>query len=216
MHGHFVHYQLSNGSLRDAADDVMLLFENSGIWKFPNSWTVRFLNVSELVAISQVLSLLQTLFLILDLFPSYSAVTNILNLNQKFSVFTMTPDMVDMVTSWLGGLEKVVKLMDLTSDLDVYSLFKFTTGDGIVRALAMVKVEWYKSHPNKDMYGTGLQLWNRDNFEDFGPASYIPIHCINSKFAPAYGSVNITTQTTSAPVYESVLFVCPLRSNNFL
>lgn len=80
----------------------------------------------------------------------------------------------------------------------------------------MAMVEWYKVHPKKGTVGTGLQLWKRDQFEDFGPASYIPIHCIHCKFAPAYGSINVSTQAASAAVYESVLFVCPLRSNNFL
>ncbi len=62
--------------------------------------------------------------------------------------------------------------------------YKFTGGDGEVRSLAMAKIQWYKSHSRKSMYGVGLQLWKRNTFEDFGSASYLPIHSIHSKFAP--------------------------------
>lgn len=54
-HGHFGYYQLSSCSLQEVGDSVMLLFQNSGTWKFPSRWTVHSLNMSELVAISQAL-----------------------------------------------------------------------------------------------------------------------------------------------------------------
>ena len=59
------------------------------------------------------------------------------------------------------------------------------------------------------MHGVGLELYSRNDFETFGLCSYIPVLCIKSKFAPAYGSINVSEQ---ANVFESVLFVCPLRS----
>lgn len=65
------------------------------------------------------------------------------------------------------------------------------------------------------MFGVGLHLWNRSDFEDFGVASYVPVHFIYSKFATAYGSIVIDSGP-STPSHESVLFVCPLRSAHFL
>ena len=33
----------------------------------------------------------------------------------------------------------------------------------------------YKAHLRKNVFGVGLQLWNRSEFEQFGPCSYISI-----------------------------------------
>lgn len=84
-------------------------------------------------------------------------------------------------------------------------------------SIVMARVEWYKIHPQRRMFGTALEVYSRNEFESLGPPSYIPIACIRAKFAPAYGSINVPDTTSSSDAsYESVLFVCPLRSKLFL
>ena len=217
---HYMFYQLANGCLREDAIDVMLLFKGTGTWKFPKRWTVHHLNTSELIAISQVL---RHIFVTPGFIPEIQSLPKLLRFYKhvefRSEIFSIYND------SRYGRHSHILALWAGENDLDLTShqlrpgqieqilQYKFTPCDGEVRSLAMAKVKWYKSHPQKCMFGTGLQLWDRNNFEDFGRASYIPIHCIRSKFAPAYGSIDVSTQAASMPTvdHESVLFICPLR-----
>ena len=221
--GKFALYHLSNGNLQEAGDDVKLLFHNMGAWKFPRRWTLRLLESSELVCISRVLH---------HIFPQPGFIPDINHLpkttkcyksiefrGELFSVHNDTKygrhsyilanwagDGGDINTSHThsvrpGRIQRIIQ-------------YKFSIGTKTY-SIAIARIEWYKSHPRKNMYGVGLQLWNRSSFEDHGPASYLPMHCIQSKFAPAYGSIT-NNQAATSTAHESVLFICPLRSNNFL
>ena len=96
-------------------------------------------------------------------------------------------------------------------------VYKFRTDKGENYSISFARIQWYRSHARKKLYGNGLDLWHRDSYEQFGSCSYIPIACVNSKFAPAYGSIRVEVDTsTSHPTFQSVIFVCPLRSRHFV
>ena len=80
-------------------------------------------------------------------------------------------------------------------------VYKFVSGDGVNRSILLARVEWYKTHAKKNMFGVGLDLYSRSEFELFGTSTYIPVLCIKSKFAPVYGSINVAV-TGSDNVFE--------------
>ena len=46
----------------------------------------------------------------------------------------------------------------------------------------MARLNWYSEHPQKEAYGAHVQIWC-NNFDSFGPGSFLPIQRINSQFA---------------------------------
>ena len=202
----------------------MLLF--CCTWKFPNRYTVHLLPDSELVPVSQVL---RTVFSESGFIPAINFLPRTTRMYKRIEfgreVFSVFNDSrygrhSYIIANWAGE----------ESDIDTdhgfrparirhIFLYTFTTSDDVGHSLVLARVEWYKVHSRKRMFGAALELYNRNEFESFGPSSYIPIACIKSKFAPAYGSINVAnTDSTcsSASMYESVLFVCPLSSKIFL
>ena len=63
-------------------------------------------------------------------------------------------------------------------------------------------VMWYQNHPSKDYFGQPLQVCCKDLFEQLGPATFLPVQRIQSKFVPAFQRVN----------GEDVLVVCPMTT----
>ena len=88
-------------------------------------------------------------------------------------------------------------------------VYKFRTDKGEAYSIPFAQVVWYRYHLNKALYGNGLDLCHRDSHEVYGSSSYIPIACINSKFAPAYGSI---TDGACHPNFESVMFVFTIQA----
>ena len=211
-------YHLSNSNLHEV--DTMLLFRNT--WKLPSRWTVRLLSTCELVSVSQFLRHIFTVsgFIpVIDCLPKaircYKRIE--FGTDEVFSVFNDSRygRHSHVIANWAGdGGDIDTSYGPRPGRIQQLFVYKFTACDGVVRSLAIAKVQWYKANRNKSMFGVGLQLWNRSDFETFGPSSYIPIPCINSKFAPAYGSITLAS-IGSIDAHESVLFVCLLRSKVF-
>ena len=85
-------------------------------------------------------------------------------------------------------------------------LYRFCSADGSLHLLPMAKIEWYKAHPQKADFGVGLEVWDRNEFEQPGPSSFMPIACVRCKFAPAYGSIKVPGSTSSTGhAYECLI-----------
>lgn len=67
-------------------------------------------------------------------------------------------------------------------------------------------VDWFESHPSRDLLGDPIELWCHDLHEAFGSASYLPVQMIHSKFVAAKDSFN----------EETLLVVMPLSQKIFL
>lgn len=48
------------------------------------------------------------------------------------------------------------------------------------------RVNWFSKHPDKSALGDPLQIWCRD-YESFGPACFIPIQRIASRYVATEG-----------------------------
>ena len=67
-------------------------------------------------------------------------------------------------------------------------------------------VQWFEQHPSKRFLGDPIEIWCRDIYEQLGPASYLPIQRIQSKFVAGEDKVD----------GETLLFVMPLQQKVFL
>lgn len=67
-------------------------------------------------------------------------------------------------------------------------------------------VEWYEEHPSRRLLGDPVELWCNSIFEQLGPASFLPVQRIQSKFVAGEDSVD----------EETLLFVMPLHQKIFL
>jgi hypothetical protein len=212
----FSFYYLSNANLQAA--NVMILFQST-MWSVPNRYRMHSLPNSELVPFSRFL---RHIFTVSEFIPQFDHLPKILKCYKQiefgqeiYSVYNNSRygrHSYVLASKWVGN--------DGNFDIDsgirpgrIKNIFvyKFIAGDGKVYSLPLAMIEWYKFHSNQNMFGVGLDLCYRDDFVAFGPSSYIPIACIKSKFAPAYGSIDVTPG-----VHESVLFICPLRSKCFV
>lgn len=61
---------------------------------------------------------------------------------------------------------------------------------GEYKPYLLAYVMWYQNHPNKDYFGQPLQVCCKDLFEQLGPATFLPVQRIQSKFGPAFQRVN--------------------------
>lgn len=71
---------------------------------------------------------------------------------------------------------------------------------GEYKPFLLAYVMWYQNHPDKDYFGQPLQVCCKDLFEQLGPATFLPVQRIQSKFVPAFQRVK----------GEDVLVVCPM------
>lgn len=67
-------------------------------------------------------------------------------------------------------------------------------------------VQWFEQHPSRRLFGDPVELWCHDIYEQHGPASYLPIQRIQSKFVAGEDKVED----------ETLLFVMPLQQKVFL
>lgn len=67
-------------------------------------------------------------------------------------------------------------------------------------------VEWFKPHISRHILGNPAEVWCHDLFEPLGPASFLPVQMIQSKFVAAVDKLN----------EETVLIVMPLCQKIFL
>ena len=217
IEANFSLYHLSNSNLQEA--DVSLLFRNA---KLPSRWMALLLTNCELIALSRVL---RGVFSEPGFIPEIGNLPKSLKCYKRIEfgseVFSKFNDSrygrhSSVLANWAGDEGDIDTNYGLRPGrIKQILIYKFCAGDGVIRSLAVARVEWYKAHPNKLMFGVGIELWNRNEFEPFGPSSYIPIPCINSKFAPAYGSI-LVTHPDNSDTHESVLFPCPLRCKTFM
>ena len=211
----FHFFYLANSSFDKA--DVMLLFKCK--WQASCRWTVHLLDDSELVSISQFL---RNIFSAAGFIPEIGSLPKTVKCFKRIEfgeeVFSTYNDSrygrhSYILANWAGNDGDIDRNGGMRPGrIQGIYLYKFKAGDGNIYTLPLLKVAWYKEHPRKNMFGIGLDLYCKNSFELCGPSSFMPIACVNSKFAPAYGSVNIASSGTE---YESVLFVCPMRSKTF-
>ena len=71
---------------------------------------------------------------------------------------------------------------------------------GEYKPFLLAYVLWYQNHPERSYFGKPVQVCCKDLFEQLGPASFIPVQRIVSKFVPAFDKVK----------GENVMVVCPL------
>ena len=71
---------------------------------------------------------------------------------------------------------------------------------GEYKPFLLAYVIWYQDHPERSYFGNPLQVCCKDLFEQLGPASFIPVQRIYSKFVPAFDKVK----------GENVMVVCPI------
>ena len=64
----------------------------------------------------------------------------------------------------------------------------------------LASVRWFQKHPQRHKIGSPTEIWCKNSFEPDGPANFIPIQRIYSRFVPAFESIN----------REEVLVVCPI------
>ena len=67
-------------------------------------------------------------------------------------------------------------------------------------------VEWFKPHASCDALGNPTKVWCHDLFEPLGPASYLPLQRVESKFVAAIHRLH----------EETVLIVMPLQQKTYL
>lgn len=211
-------YCLSNSDFRD--DSTHLLLKES-VWRVSNRWKMKLLSSSELICFSRVL---HHLFKDQDFIPQIDHLPKQIRCYQRIEfgseVYSVHNDSrygrhSNILARWAGDAGDIETKSDLRpGTIRQIFVYKFRTDKGETYSIPFAQVAWYRYHPNKALYGNGLDLWHRDSHEAYGSSSYIPIACINSKFAPAYGSIR--TDGGCHPNFESVMFVCPLRSKHFV
>lgn len=67
-------------------------------------------------------------------------------------------------------------------------------------------VQWFEVHPLRHLLGDAVELWCHDTFEDPGPASFLPVQRIQSKFVAGEDKMD----------EETLLFVMPLHQKAYL
>ena len=216
-HTDFRFYLLSTGNsnLQLQSADAMILFETA-LWSVPKSWTFHLLSNDELVSFSRCLRYLLT---VPDFIPSFDQLPKTVKCYKRIEfsqeVYSVCNDSRYghhgcILANWIGEDGSIDTSYQLhPGQIKQIFVYKFIAGNGKTYSLPVARIEWYKSHFKKEMFGVGLHLYSRSKVEGVTPASYIPICCIKTKFAPAYGSISVQDS------YESVLFVCPLRSKIF-
>ena len=66
--------------------------------------------------------------------------------------------------------------------------------------------QWFEEHPSRHLVGDPVELWCQNIYEQLGPASFLPVQRIQSKFVAGEGEV----------AAETVMFVMPLQKKVFL
>ena len=77
---------------------------------------------------------------------------------------------------------------------------------GSFRAHYFAVVRWFEHHPSRNLLGDPVELWCHDLYESLGPASYLPVQRIHTKFVAAKDKFN----------EETLLVVMPLQQKVFL
>ena len=77
---------------------------------------------------------------------------------------------------------------------------------GTFKPLYFAVVDWFESHPSKGLLGDPIELWCHYLHEAFGPASFLPVQRIHSKFV---GTKDIFDE-------ETLLVVMPLPQKVFI
>lgn len=184
---------------------------------------MKLLSSSELIYLSRVL---HHVFKDQDFIPQIDHLPKLIRCYQRIEfgseVYRMHYDSrygrhSNILAHWAGDGDIDTKNVLRPGTIRQIFVYKFTTEKGETHSIPFAQVELYRLHPNKTLYGNCLDLWHRDSHEQFGSCSYIPIACVNSKFAPAYGSVRVkadASNSTSHPTFQC--YVCPLRFKHFV
>ena len=77
---------------------------------------------------------------------------------------------------------------------------------GIFKPHYFAFVLWYEEHPSKELLGKPIEIWCHDIFEALGPASFLPVQRIYTKFVAGTDKID----------QETLLFVMPLHQKIFM
>ena len=77
---------------------------------------------------------------------------------------------------------------------------------GVFKPHYFAFVLWYEEHPSKELLGKPIEIWCHDIFEALGPASFLPVQRIYSKFVAGTDEID----------QETLLFVIPLHQKIFI
>ena len=66
-------------------------------------------------------------------------------------------------------------------------------------------INWYQNHPERFYFGKPMKVCCKDLFEQLGPASFIPVQRICSKFVPAIDKIK--GENVVCPLPRKVTFV---------
>lgn len=78
--------------------------------------------------------------------------------------------------------------------------------EGCFKAHLFAVVQWFEHHPFRNRLGDPVELWCYDLYESIGPASYLPVQRIQSKFVAGKDVFN----------QETLLVVMPLQQKVFI
>ena len=65
-------------------------------------------------------------------------------------------------------------------------------------------VNWFESHPSRNLLGDPVELWCHELHESIGPASFLPIQRIYSKFVAAVDKFDEETLLVVMPLTQKV------------
>lgn len=202
-HTDFRYYFLSTGNsnLQLQSGDTMLLFETA-LWSVPKRWTIHLLSNDELISFSRCL---RHLFTAPDFIPSIDQLPKTIKCYKRIEfgqeVYSVCNDSWYgrhgyILAKWTGDDGNIDTSYQLyPGQIKQIFVYKFIAGNGETYSLPIARIEWYKPHSKKEMFGVGLHLYSRSKVENVTPSSYIPICCIKTKFAQAYGSISIKIPT---------------------
>lgn len=79
---------------------------------------------------------------------------------------------------------------------------------GSLKTHIFAEVEWFKPHLSRNSLGMPVEVWCYDLFEPFGPASYLPVQRICSRFVAAIDKLSVNA--------EILLIVMPLQQKTYV
>lgn len=75
---------------------------------------------------------------------------------------------------------------------------------GSFKAHCFAAVQWFEHHPSRNYLGDPVELWCYNLFESLGPASYLPVQRIQSKFVAGRDTFQEETLLVVMPLNQKV------------
>ena len=72
--------------------------------------------------------------------------------------------------------------------------------EGVTREHIMCSVKWYKKDEELDVFGNPCQVWRSKDFDDPGPAVFMPVQRIAHTFAACFVTRNGRDKMVVSPI----------------